>query len=232
MGKEERSHMARWFMFNPELQKMTDTCRLISSGKRMTFAQAINWASSPLSASSCTISNPPTSSPFTINWGNVGHSFRTFSPKNNITQDQEQQNLGNENRNYTPCLTLSSVKISKWLNSIFFPWSNAQIFRENPQRGTSGLPFMNKTTLDWFIKPRSLAFSSSSVSFFSLPWSTGGSTLGAFAGDCSVRESGVSAEGVACLATAWVSAVASAPDMRSKRIWPYVSPGKFKTAWF
>jgi len=135
---------------------------------------------------------------------------------------------GNKNGNHIPCLTLSSDNISKWLNSTFFSLSNALIFRENPQRGSSGLPFMNKTTLVWFINSRSLAFSSSGDSFLSLSWSADGTTLDAFAGDWSVHESGVYAGATACLATACVRVAASAPGIRAKRVWPYVvAAGEF-----
>ena len=205
----------------------TDACRLgyMHQGKMTQWcvstiddvSQATNCASSPFSAISWTISNPPTSSPFTINWGNVGQSFKTFSPKNKYNSGPDAGEF--QDKNHAPCLTLSSVKISKWLNAMFFSLSNAEIFRENPQRGSSGLPFMNKTTLAWSIRPRSLAFSSSVVSF-SLSWSADGTTTEAFAGDWSVRESGVYPGDAACLATDCVSIVALAPDIRSKRVWP------------
>lgn len=100
---------------------MTDTCRLISSCKRMTFAQSKSnqsfnhWASSPLSAISYRPAQALTSQSIEET---SADQLRTFSPK------IKKQNLENENRNYKPRLTLSSDKILKLLNSILFPWSN------------------------------------------------------------------------------------------------------------
>jgi hypothetical protein len=77
---------------------------------------------------------------------------------------------------------------------------------------------MNKTTLLWFINDLSLVFNSSVDSFFSSSIALDATTAGAFAGAFSVRDKGLYKGVVACLATDWVRAAASAPEIRSRSV--------------
>jgi hypothetical protein len=105
--------------------------------------------------------------------------------------------------------------MSKCENSILFSLSRPQIFREKPQRGTSGEPFIKRTTLDWFMSPRRRFSSSSGVSVFS--------TAGGGIGGLSEWESGVvETDGARWFVIAVVSAGASAPVMRPSKVWPWV----------
>jgi len=63
------------------------------------------------------------------------------------------------------------------------------VFLENPQRGSAGVPFINKTTLLWVINRPRRAFNSCAVSSFS---DVGASAkAGEAAGEAVVLESGV-----------------------------------------
>lgn len=64
----------------------------------------------------------------------------------------------------SPCRTDSSVRMSKCEKSMPLSRRMSEIFREKPQRGTSGEPFMKRTTVDWFMSPRRRRSSSSGVS--------------------------------------------------------------------
>ena len=89
--------------------------------------------------------------------------------------------------------------------------SRSHIFREKPQRGTSGEPFMKRTTVDLLMSPRKRWLSSSSVSNFS--------AAGGGAGDLSVWESGgVELDELTCFAMVSVRAWASAPIMRASKV--------------
>ena len=123
----------------------------------------------------------------------------------------------------SPCRTLSSVRMSKCVNSTFCSFSSATAFRENPQRGSGGEPFMNNTTLLWFMSLRSRAFNSSWVSSRSAGESPGTAVVvGGGAGAWKVLERGLMAEtGPTCLAMLCVSVAASAPVILSRRVWPY-----------
>lgn len=126
-----------------------------------------------------------------------------------------------------PCRTLSSVRISKCVKSTSCSLSSVDIFLENPQRGASGDPFMNKTTLLWFISPLSLACRSSCGSF--VLSSSVGSMLVGLAGALSVFDKGVYASLVSYLATVLDSLVASAPFILSRRVCPWSSLPKSLT---
>jgi len=125
-----------------------------------------------------------------------------------------------------PWRTLSSVNISKCVNATFCSPSKATIFLENPQRGASGLPFMNSTTLSWPIRPRSLAFSSSFVSVWVSSEGTAAS-VSAFAGALSVWDKGLLTIR-AFFSTDAVSAAWSAPVIRSRSVWPWITYTIFK----
>lgn len=104
------------------------------------------------------------------------------------------------------------------MNSTFCPRSNATVRLENPHLGPSGFPFINRTTLLWFINLRKRCSNSSGVSPFS---SSTNCESGAWAGDRLVLDWGVNKEeGFACFARDLVSAAASAPDIRSRRVCP------------
>ena len=77
---------------------------------------------------------------------------------------------------------------------------------------------MNKTTLLWFINVLSLVFNSSVDSLFSSLSTFDATTVGAFAGALSVRDKGLYNGVVACFATDWVRAAASAPEIRSRSV--------------
>ena len=121
----------------------------------------------------------------------------------------------------SPCRTLSSVRMSKCVNSTCWSFSSATAFRENPQRGSVGEPFMNNTILLWFMSLRSRAFNSSWVSSRLAGGSSPRTVVGGGAGAWKVLERGLMAEtGPTCLAMLCVSVAASAPVILSRRVWP------------
>lgn len=107
------------------------------------------------------------------------------------------------------------------MNLTFRPCKMPTIFFENPHRGASGEPFMNKTTLLWFIKVRKRLSSSSddSVSSFC---GVEGRCEGASAGFWSVCERGRYVEFDACFARSWVKPTASAPSILPSSKCPYI----------
>lgn len=143
--------------------------------------------------------------------GNVGQSFNFFRPNQTV----ESVLVSTERaKYYAPCRIPSSSRISKCVNSTFCSRRSAVIFFENPHRGESGLPFINSTTLLWFIRACILASSSSGVSYFSV-------TADAFAGERCVFDWGVIDGFEAWVAIAAVSAGASAPVTRPRSVCPY-----------
>ena len=165
------------------------------------------------------MSNPPTSSPLMINCGNVGQSLSFLRPKGKCYLEKNPEK-------YTCCAcapwrTPSSVRISKCVNRISRSCRIPTIFLENPHRGASGEPFMNKTTLLWFIKVRK-RFSSSSVDTISASCDAEGRPEGASAGLWSVCESGRYEEFDACFARSCVKLTASAPSILPSNKCPYI----------
>lgn len=126
--------------------------------------------------------------------------------------------------------------MSKYENSTPCSRRSCTVFRENPQRGASGSPFMNSTTRSIAISARSRASSCSGVS--SAPASAIGASPYAFsdgaAGARSVLDSAVGGA-CACFAMSAVSRAASAPSIRERSVWPYpfteTSMMEVKIAW-
>ena len=81
----------------------------------------------PSSCSSFMMSKPPSSLPSPYSCGYVGQFENVFKPWR----------------------TSSSFRMSNVVNCTLASCRRATAWREKPQRGVSGSPFMNKTTGDW-----------------------------------------------------------------------------------
>jgi len=122
--KPQRGSCGLPFMKRSTSAECRSFFRRVSRGSSSSFPPMSSVFSSPDSAISITMSQPPISSPFTYSCGYVGQLLYVFSP----------------------CLTSSSWRISNVSYGTPVAVSASLTRRLKPQRGSCGLPFMKRST--------------------------------------------------------------------------------------